>query len=91
MQVPRQPNHCDCGVFLMQYVETFLGNPDKYLPLLVNKEDHPQEWFKGSLIKNKRSEIKKLSEDISLQFSLWKSTQGSPKGGSESKSVTPPP
>ena len=35
IQVPRQPNHCDCGIFLLQYVETFLMNPDKYLPSLI--------------------------------------------------------
>jgi len=30
-KVPTQSNHCDCGVFLLHYVERFLGEPDLYL------------------------------------------------------------
>jgi sentrin-specific protease 7 len=30
-KVPTQSNHCDCGVFLLHYVERFLGEPDRYL------------------------------------------------------------
>ena len=26
-QVPVQPNHCDCGVYLIHFAETFLSNP----------------------------------------------------------------
>jgi Ulp1 family protease len=33
-KVPKQPNHCDCGIFLLQYVETFFRDPEKYLHLL---------------------------------------------------------
>jgi Ulp1 protease family, C-terminal catalytic domain len=31
-KVPGQSNHCDCGVFLLHYVEKFLSDPGKYLP-----------------------------------------------------------
>jgi hypothetical protein len=27
--VPKQPNHCDCGVYLLHYVEMFLQDPDE--------------------------------------------------------------
>ena len=26
LKVPQQPNHCDCGVFLLHYVERFVEN-----------------------------------------------------------------
>jgi Ulp1 family protease len=31
-KVPGQSNYCDCGVFLLHYVEKFLNDPDHYLP-----------------------------------------------------------
>lgn len=31
-KVPTQSNFCDCGVFLLHYVEKFLNNPGRYLP-----------------------------------------------------------
>ncbi|KAK9478118.1 hypothetical protein V1514DRAFT_281704 [Lipomyces japonicus] len=33
---PIQPNYCDCGVFVLHYVEQFLSRPDAFLPLLVD-------------------------------------------------------
>lgn len=39
-KVPTQSNYCDCGVFLLHYVEKFLGEPERYLPdILVSP--HP--------------------------------------------------
>jgi Ulp1 family protease len=31
-KVPGQSNYCDCGVFLLHYVEKFLLDPERYLP-----------------------------------------------------------
>jgi Ulp1 family protease len=31
-KVPKQVNYCDCGIFLLHYVEKFLQDPDRYLP-----------------------------------------------------------
>jgi len=31
-KVPGQSNYCDCGVFLLHYVEKFLSDPKRYLP-----------------------------------------------------------
>ena len=33
-KAPKKNNHCDCGFFLLQYVETFFKNPDLYLNLI---------------------------------------------------------
>jgi len=32
-KVPAQKNFCDCGVYLLHYVETFVKNPDLYVDL----------------------------------------------------------
>ncbi|EMR10257.1 hypothetical protein PNEG_01523 [Pneumocystis murina B123] len=47
--VPQQSNYCDCGVFLLHYVEQFLNNPDRVLPLILN---HHNKTSISSDIKN---------------------------------------
>jgi len=29
--VPTQPNYCDCGLYLIHFVETFMEDPDKFI------------------------------------------------------------
>ncbi|GAA6015130.1 hypothetical protein JCM10207_003612 [Rhodosporidiobolus poonsookiae] len=36
VDVPQQPNFCDCGLYLLHFVEQFLTNPDYYLNLTVS-------------------------------------------------------
>ena len=35
--VPLQPNHYDCGVYVVKYVETLLNDPQKYTEYLLVK------------------------------------------------------
>ena len=45
-KVPKQSNYCDCGVFLLHYVEKFLGEPERYLPdILVPPPSLPPSLF----------------------------------------------
>ena len=42
-KVPTQSNFCDCGVFLLHYVQKFLNDPDRYLPgILVQPPPAPR-------------------------------------------------
>ncbi|KAH6892269.1 hypothetical protein B0T10DRAFT_457979 [Thelonectria olida] len=36
--IPAQDNHCDCGAFLLGYVEEFLKNPDEAVRRMLQKE-----------------------------------------------------
>ncbi|KTW32655.1 SUMO protease ULP2 [Pneumocystis jirovecii RU7] len=38
-KVPQQSNYCDCGVFLLHYVEQFLNDPDRVLPFILNHDN----------------------------------------------------
>ncbi|XP_010177272.1 PREDICTED: sentrin-specific protease 7 [Mesitornis unicolor] len=55
-RVPKQDNSSDCGVYLLQYVESFFQNP------IVNFEQplHLENWFPRQLIRSKREEIRDL-------------------------------
>ncbi|XP_050188967.1 sentrin-specific protease 7 isoform X4 [Myiozetetes cayanensis] len=62
-RVPKQDNSSDCGVYLLQYVESFLQNP------IVNFEEplHLENWFPRQLIRNKREEIRDLILQLHFQ------------------------
>lgn len=38
-KIPEQDNHCDCGVFVLGYMEEFLKDPDGAVRKLLQKED----------------------------------------------------
>ncbi|XP_054040045.1 sentrin-specific protease 7 isoform X4 [Rissa tridactyla] len=62
-RVPKQDNSSDCGVYLLQYVESFFQNP------IVNFEQplHLDKWFPRQLIRSKREEIRDLILQLHFQ------------------------
>ncbi|XP_051636916.1 sentrin-specific protease 7 isoform X9 [Manacus candei] len=62
-RVPKQDNSSDCGVYLLQYVESFFQNP------IVNFEEplHLEDWFPRQLIRSKREEIRDLILQLHFQ------------------------
>ncbi|KAM4522810.1 sentrin-specific protease 6 isoform 1-T1 [Odontesthes bonariensis] len=55
-RVPQQDNFSDCGVYVLQYVESFFENPIPSFHLPVNLS----EWFPQPRMKTKREEIREL-------------------------------
>ncbi|XP_068124538.1 sentrin-specific protease 7 isoform X2 [Hyperolius riggenbachi] len=61
-KVPRQNNSTDCGLYLLQYVESFSRKPiENFEPPM-----HLENWFNSSIIKHKRKAIRDLI--FQLQF-----------------------
>nr|XP_020475099.1 sentrin-specific protease 6 [Monopterus albus] len=67
-RVPQQDNFSDCGVYVLQYVESFFENPITSFHLKVNLSD----WFPQQRMKTKREEIKELILKIQTQQELDK-------------------
>ena len=63
-KVPQQPNFSDCGLFALQYVESFFKSPiaDYQLPVKGLKK-----WFPSEVMRNKRSEIAKIIRDLAIE------------------------
>ena len=59
-EVPQQDNSCDCGLFLLHYVELFSLQPWKDL-----QNSNHKEWFKPADAKKKRQKIKVLIAELS--------------------------
>jgi Ulp1 protease family, C-terminal catalytic domain len=35
LQVPAQPNFCDCGIYLLHLAQTFMSNPEHYRRMIL--------------------------------------------------------
>ncbi|KAF8964224.1 hypothetical protein BDZ97DRAFT_919789 [Flammula alnicola] len=51
LQVPVQPNFCDCGVYLLHFAQTFMSNPQHYFHVITapkskstNNKERQEEW-----------------------------------------------
>jgi len=53
-KVPQQDNFCDCGVYVLQYMESFFEDPITDFTLPIRKPN----WF--SSITQKRTDIRQL-------------------------------
>jgi len=53
-KVPQQPNFSDCGLFMLQYVESFFSHP---IENYDTSNIHLRTWFDRSIAENKRREI----------------------------------
>ncbi|XP_054474458.1 sentrin-specific protease 6 isoform X2 [Anoplopoma fimbria] len=67
-RVPQQDNFSDCGVYVLQYVESFFENPIPSFHLPVSLSD----WFPQQRMKTKREEIKELILKIKEQQEMDK-------------------
>ncbi|KAJ8687566.1 hypothetical protein QAD02_023360 [Eretmocerus hayati] len=59
---PSQKNATDCGLFILQYVESFFATPT----LLPNQS--LKKWFRDSVILRKRKEIADLVCSLTIKF-----------------------
>lgn len=63
-KVQQQPNFSDCGIYLLQYVESFFKSPicDYTLPITSLRS-----WFPEDEVRNKRSKIASLIRSLATQ------------------------
>ncbi|XP_059355128.1 sentrin-specific protease 6-like isoform X1 [Carassius carassius] len=86
-RVPQQDNFSDCGVYVLQYVESFFENPLPSFHLPMNLLD----WFPQRRMKTKRDEIKELILKLQTQQQLNLESCHSPsKDTLESADLIPP-
>lgn len=66
-RVPQQTNFTDCGLYLLQYVESFFMNPidDYHLPM-----KKLADWFPEEVVSRKREDIQKLLLDLMQKYNV---------------------
>ncbi|XP_032071178.1 sentrin-specific protease 6 isoform X2 [Thamnophis elegans] len=70
-KVPQQNNFSDCGVYVLQYVESFFETPILSFELPMNLTD----WFPRPRMKTKRKEIKNIILNLQEQQNKEKKGQ----------------
>ncbi|XP_016366800.1 sentrin-specific protease 6-like isoform X2 [Sinocyclocheilus rhinocerous] len=75
-RVPQQDNFSDCGVYVLQYVESFFESPLPSFHLPMNLLD----WFPQQRMKTKRDEIKELILKLQTQQQLNLESSGQTDG-----------
>ncbi|KAJ1960767.1 hypothetical protein IWQ62_004103 [Dispira parvispora] len=75
-KIPCQTNHCDCGIYLLQYVETFLRDPAHYLDVIIKHTTDTNVWFPQSQIAAKRESIKSLISQLTIEYQDYKKPAG---------------
>ncbi|KAJ3575617.1 hypothetical protein NPX13_g3972 [Xylaria arbuscula] len=55
--VPEQTNHCDCGLFLLGYIQQFLRDPDDFVKCLLQKDSTIDWSFDPSNLRNSIREL----------------------------------
>ena len=91
LSVPLQPNECDCGLYLLHYVELIFEDPDRFLDKSL---PNLSQWFKSEVIIKKRKFISSVIQRLSSKYTNNQSTEPeknippttSPKQHSSSKS-----
>jgi sentrin-specific protease 7 len=61
VEVPKQTNFTDCGLFLLQYVELFFMDPQKESKYPMRKLN---SWFSSDVATKKRKEIATLLQRL---------------------------
>ncbi|KAJ2983428.1 hypothetical protein NUW58_g6250 [Xylaria curta] len=50
--VPEQTNHCDCGLYLLGYIQHFLLNPDNFVKSLLQRDERIEWKLDPSALRN---------------------------------------
>jgi hypothetical protein len=66
--VPQQSNHCDCGVYLLEFIERFAQAP--WRDVRKGHCDHPKWWTERSLISRKRVAIREKLEETKALYDV---------------------
>ncbi|KAL8729781.1 MAG: hypothetical protein Q9166_004504 [cf. Caloplaca sp. 2 TL-2023] len=90
-QIPQQDNFCDCGLFLLGYMEKFFDNPREFIDKVMRKEwDVQRDWPKldpSSMRNNMRELLMGLEKNQRLEKMKAKRVVKTSKGPKSSPST----
>ncbi len=66
-EVPQQTNSCDCGVYLLHYIELVFKNPSFFRFPAKLDQGELQDWFCEGEIQHKREEIAALIQGMAAK------------------------
>ncbi|TIC65634.1 hypothetical protein E3Q03_02445 [Wallemia mellicola] len=71
-KVPKQPNWCDCGVYVIHYIDVFFKDTTKYLGLLLNshktRREHSDPQWEDKAAERAREHLVKSLDEEAVKF-----------------------
>ncbi|KAH9415721.1 uncharacterized protein LOC142646254 [Dermatophagoides pteronyssinus] len=58
--VPQQQNSYDCGLFVLEYIERFLKDPEDIYNRLLRDKSALHDWFDSTTLHHKRAKIQQI-------------------------------
>ncbi|KAI8630140.1 hypothetical protein F5Y19DRAFT_55132 [Xylariaceae sp. FL1651] len=96
--VPEQTNHCDCGLFLLGYIQEFLRNPDIFVKSLLQRDGNISWSLSPSSLRNdirqlifKLQKEQQQKEDVEKQKRQARKTKFHTKTETETSGYTTAP
>ncbi|KAJ2868103.1 hypothetical protein GGH94_000371 [Coemansia aciculifera] len=83
-KVPLQTNLCDCGVFLLQYIENFLKDPTMFMSHVLNSADM-RAWFDTGLMREKRGSMMRLAIRLANEHEQLQKSKADAKDSTKSE------
>jgi len=86
--VPHQPNYCDCGIYLLHFVKTFMKDPKTSSDIIRNRKSPqkgrrvPHEHWDGASVGNYREELTTRIRSMSEE---WKKQRGEQDPGTKNQ------
>lgn len=65
-QVPQQTNHSDCGLFVLKYIEHFVGNMDGVVQAML--DNSLEGWFPHADVRTMRLSMQALVDQLAHQY-----------------------
>lgn len=76
VKAPVQPNHTDCGVYLLHYMERFFTeDPDATFLRCVEKSNDIKNWFDSKDILEKRLTFWELMDRLNFEYRRFRAQQ----------------
>ncbi|OAA74058.1 Ulp1 protease family protein [Cordyceps fumosorosea ARSEF 2679] len=97
-QIPQQTNYCDCGVFLLSYMEKFLKDPDDSIRKILMKEDVGwsidaaglRNEIRNILFQLQKEQVERLAGERKNKRKLSRKSDSSVKNASDVVNEIPP-
>ncbi|GAA5931208.1 hypothetical protein JCM1841_003488 [Sporobolomyces salmonicolor] len=80
VKVPIQPNSCDCGLYLLHFVEKFLANPDWMLDYIVSNVIKPPRRLRpGQKANEDDQRIRDQHDAATIREDVWNAREAHEK------------
>lgn len=73
---PKQPNYCDCGIYVLHYFERFFSNPAKFCQEVIPSRLREHEEWKARQAEGRRAYWREVIEELAQRWESKERSKG---------------